>query len=685
MRCPAPGHADKNASVSFHADEERILITCHRGCSTESILTALHLEMADLFRDRNGATPDPLPFGARKGKAGDGGGTLVDIYRYTDGAGTVLAEKGRFELDEKELSGKPKKTFKWRLPGADGWRGTDGLPMSAMALYGAEDVLHAPGGQTVYYVEGERAAEACRAAGLLAVTHAGGASTREFGDALEVLRGRKVALWPDNDGAGREYMAAVHARLNGVAAEIRVVAVPLPVKGDAVEWFGGGGTVAQLEAGALLVDGPSVEYHGADHIIITMPLPGLGAVRFDFDEIEKSRHELECELGITVEMPGVSRTPHNDRINLLSPTTKTNLRRELQEIYGKTVPWAALLNEVFALARARFLAYDRSVDVFDSQPITESDLFFHHPLIPKDHITILFGDRASTKSYIAAEIAFCAAIGEPFLNWRMPMGPVLFGDYEDSEGNFRRRIDRIAAGLGLALMPDMIHYLNLMGLPLADMRKTIKKKLVDSGCVLFVVDSAGPATGGRPEEAERAITFMEALRTLGVTVLVIAHVPKNHGPAQPEDPFGSSFYSNLSRRTWYVQRVQEEASDVVDVGLYCKKVNDGPTPRPVALRVTFEGLSGPVTIKRADMQDTPALQAKRPLRYRIWDALATPRTVASLVSVMDPAGEEGKALANSIDHALRNRPGDFLIVGHEIAENGGRPATVWGRVAREHA
>ena len=47
-RCPA--HEDSSPSLSICAAEDgKVLVNCHAGCTTEAIVTALGLEMRDLF------------------------------------------------------------------------------------------------------------------------------------------------------------------------------------------------------------------------------------------------------------------------------------------------------------------------------------------------------------------------------------------------------------------------------------------------------------------------------------------------------------------------------------------------------------------------------------------------------------------------------------------------------------
>jgi putative DNA primase/helicase len=63
------------------------------------------------------------------------------------------------------------------------------------------------------------------------------------------LRGADIVLVPDADEPGWKHANAVGASLVGIAARIRVLALPdLPAKGDVVDWLQAGGTREQLDA-----------------------------------------------------------------------------------------------------------------------------------------------------------------------------------------------------------------------------------------------------------------------------------------------------------------------------------------------------------------------------------------------------------------------------------------------------
>ena len=51
FRCPA--HQDRHPSLSVRElDDGTLLVFCHAGCSTEDVLEAIGLEMADLYPSR---------------------------------------------------------------------------------------------------------------------------------------------------------------------------------------------------------------------------------------------------------------------------------------------------------------------------------------------------------------------------------------------------------------------------------------------------------------------------------------------------------------------------------------------------------------------------------------------------------------------------------------------------------
>ncbi len=222
--CPA--HDDRTASLSVgKGDDGKLLIHCFAGCTPQSVVAAVGLQMSDLMPRRNG----------RASKKSFG--KIVAEYDYRDEAGELLYQAVRFHP----------KDFRQRVPDGNGgwtWK-TKGV---RRVLYRLPELLAADPSETVYIVEGEKDVDTLRKRGCVATCNVGGASKwqKEYN---EHLRGRSVVILPDNDDAGRKHARMVAKSLVGVAASVKIVELPkLPEHGDVSDWLTAGGTVEAIEA-----------------------------------------------------------------------------------------------------------------------------------------------------------------------------------------------------------------------------------------------------------------------------------------------------------------------------------------------------------------------------------------------------------------------------------------------------
>src|SRR5215212_7616789 len=86
----------------------------------------------------------------------------------------------------------------------------------------------------VVLVEGEKARDALASIYPQTLGTVTGAESTPSPESLEVLRGRRVVLWPDNDGPGWAHMECIGTALQGIAAEVCLFKWPdAPEKGDA--------------------------------------------------------------------------------------------------------------------------------------------------------------------------------------------------------------------------------------------------------------------------------------------------------------------------------------------------------------------------------------------------------------------------------------------------------------------
>lgn len=236
-----PSHDDRTPSLGLKDGANGCaVIHCLAGCKPENILEALGLSMRDLFPEKSHQRPHiPLP-----NHAGKANGHVNGAAKPPAAKPTVVATKEWELLDphggyvathvRKDLSD-GRKAVRWRI--GQTWNLGD-TALVDLPLYGCH-LLAARPNVAVVVTEGEKAADAVTARGVLAVGTVTGASACPSDRSLDVLLGRDVLLWPDNDEHGYEHMRMILAALEGVAKSVRVVRwKDAPPKGDAADFKG---------------------------------------------------------------------------------------------------------------------------------------------------------------------------------------------------------------------------------------------------------------------------------------------------------------------------------------------------------------------------------------------------------------------------------------------------------------
>jgi hypothetical protein len=117
----------------------------------------------------------------------------------------------------------------------DGDLGLNGLPLADLPLYGAERLGASP---LAVVCEGEKAVQSLLDRGVPALGTTCGASSTPGQQALELLTGRTVYLWPDNDPVGLDHMRRILDVLHGIAADVLWLDWPdAPEHGDAADYI----------------------------------------------------------------------------------------------------------------------------------------------------------------------------------------------------------------------------------------------------------------------------------------------------------------------------------------------------------------------------------------------------------------------------------------------------------------
>lgn len=220
------------------------------------------------IEDRQAPPPQQNPPGGGSRKGSDGPRFQpVATWDYHDAAGKLLFQVVRLENGEMGKDGKPVKSYRQRRPDnskRDGWDwSTKGMSMVPYRLPEVRAAIEA--GDTVFVVEGEKAADRLWAEGVPATTNPRGAGkwVKELNDHLT---GGTFVVIPDNDPqatyqdgrlkfhdngdpvfVGQDHAKNVAAQLLPVAKSVNYLELPdVPLKGDVVDWFDAGGDVDRL-------------------------------------------------------------------------------------------------------------------------------------------------------------------------------------------------------------------------------------------------------------------------------------------------------------------------------------------------------------------------------------------------------------------------------------------------------
>ncbi len=262
-RCPA--HDDHNPSLSItETSDGKTLLKCFAGCQPEQVVSAVGLEMKDLF-------PAALNNGENVGRSKAKVATataarIAHVYDYVDERGELLYQVCRKEpKDFSQRRRDEKGKLIWGLnagvyaqhPNGDWLRATDRTPSNyprrkfdeaRRVPYRLPMLLAADPQTTVFIVEGEKDADRLASLWLVATTNVGGAGNWRD-EYSEHLSGRHVVILPDNDDAGRNHAEKVAASLKGKAASVKIVRLPdVPEKEDVSYWLNNGSTLEQLQA-----------------------------------------------------------------------------------------------------------------------------------------------------------------------------------------------------------------------------------------------------------------------------------------------------------------------------------------------------------------------------------------------------------------------------------------------------
>lgn len=368
--------------------------------------------------------------------------------------------------------------------------------------------------------------------------------------------------------------------------------------------------------------GPRVD---VNHDIYTVAWDAPEQVRLEFDMLTTDRRtgETHAELSVFLTDPATTTLfdplfgaqLHRARVNLLSTSGRVTLAKHLKERDPAAHDWPAMLEEAMQRVLSLYRVGEPALLLRDAPEPPAAGVPLVPPILAADGSTIFFGDGGTSKSYLALALAASLHSGRPIIDGLPPSTTRRVGylDWEWSAHVHRKRLARLCGDD----LPDLVYV--PCRLPLREERDRLRRIIREYELDYIVIDSVALAAGGEPESAEVAITFYGALRSLGVDALLVAHVTNAAARGTADRPFGSAFWHNTARSTWYVRAQEDRVPGHLSVGLYNRKANDGPLSSPLGIGLTFE--DDRTRIALTDVRDTPDLASEIPVKVRMLEAL----------------------------------------------------------------
>lgn len=240
-RCPL--HADKKPSLRIDLESG--------GCKCNSAGCSFGQGHIRKLAEAAGLSTEGLP--GRPPAGGNGKAKLEQKaeYFYPLQDGTPFGLVRRYW--DSDTADKTFRQLTWK-DGEWSW-GSEG---KAFPIYRADKIAEATS-TVVLWLEGEKCVDQAVKLGFEATTSAGGAQRfgKCDGSSLNLLKGKRVFVIPDNDLPGRAYAEEVARGLQELSIDVKVVELPgLELKGDLVNWVSAGGTAASLKA---IIEGSTPE------------------------------------------------------------------------------------------------------------------------------------------------------------------------------------------------------------------------------------------------------------------------------------------------------------------------------------------------------------------------------------------------------------------------------------------
>lgn len=393
------------------------------------------------------------------------------------------------------------------------------------------------------------------------------------------------------------------------------------------------------------------EFEKLDEDRYRISVPALGT-SLELDRVRWEHNDLMGMLSIRCELPGARTVQGNmlsvAEFNISGPRGRVDRAKFLAErTLAPNYDWIGLMEELCQKVLADQCEAPKAIRLAEAPPPKESERWITVSgiKVPSEHPTVLFGDGGAAKSYLA--LYFGGLIAQSGIN-------VALFDWELALNDHRLRYELLFG----EEMPRNLWYMRIAS-PLTKRQDGLCKFVKDNNIGFAIFDSVGFACGATPESAESALSYYAAVRRICSGSLHIAHRTKN-GDNTDRYPFGSIFWHNGARMTWFMEGAEEAPeSPVLNVAMHNRKGNLGKrVSAPLGFSLVFA--EGHTSVRSSDPARNPDLAGKLPLWQRMQSVLK--RGAFSAEELAEATGATPKAIQTEYNR----RKNLFIVVGEKI-------------------
>lgn len=371
---------------------------------------------------------------------------------------------------------------------------------------------------------------------------------------------------------------------------------------------------------------PAHDFTALGDGVYRLDVPDLG-ISFALDRLRRKNGELIGELTVTCDLAGAKRITDDGIISAadvnLSSVRARQDRASLLAKRAQTGDQVDWYSSIEYLAH-RVIQAERtgapSVLLPDvALPATEVVWTWHNLTVLQREAQIWFGDGGTGKSLLALALA-----GDLV---RRGVA-TLYVDWETTASDHRDRLGRLFADQAL----PAVRYLRAEWALVHEVDR-LRRVILAHDIAFVVLDSIAFGCDGPPEAAESAAAYFRAVRQLRVGALLLAHQTK--GENGDQRPFGSVFWHNGARASWYLKRSEAEGDQaLMTLGCFHRKSNSGPLQPARGLRVAFKDQG--INITPTDLATHEDFAGRLPLWQRLVGELRHgPKTVIELATATD--------------------------------------------------